>query len=394
MTQLECLFEPMDTWFFRESRPQGSMGSSELGSVFPPPVRTLLGALRTAMGDAWHVKHGTSWRDFEGNSALRTLIGYGDELGSLRVQGPWLQMGKERLYPAPNNLMRKKEVYFLMGLGNAVHCDLGTVRLPQLPDSVKGLGKDLAGAKPAEGAWLTQKGWAAILEGRSPDAKDVRHSVELFKQEPRLGIGRDNARGAVQEGLLYQTRHLRMVDGLQVGVRLQGVADSFRELDMPKSFLVHLGGEGRQAMLSLQTSAPAPASLKAPHILKGDGWQPTAVLYSGSPSPCAQGQPAGIPAGFERKKGAAPDGADVWEGQIGDVRLRIFAAITGRAVREGGWDLARHQARAVQSFTPAGGALYVTPLEGDLRHLHDQPQGSQAQWGRSHYWVGNVPARG
>ena len=50
---LICRFTPLDTWFFRESRPHGSIGSSELGSVFPPPVRTLLGALRTLIGDTW-----------------------------------------------------------------------------------------------------------------------------------------------------------------------------------------------------------------------------------------------------------------------------------------------------------------------------------------------------
>ena len=37
---LICHFEPLDTWFFREARPHGSMGNSELGSQFPPPVRT------------------------------------------------------------------------------------------------------------------------------------------------------------------------------------------------------------------------------------------------------------------------------------------------------------------------------------------------------------------
>lgn len=387
--QLECFFEPMDTWFFRESRPQGSMGSSELGSVFPPPVRTLLGAVRTAIGDAWHAQHGSSWRDFENNVGLRSLIGFGDDLGTLQVRGPWLQRGSQRLYPAPFNLMHKKDVYFLMGLGGAVRCDLGMVRLPLLPKAVKGLGEDLAGAKPAEGAWLTQEGLQAVLQGKAPAAKDVVQRNALYQPEPRLGIGRDNQRGAVQEGLLYQTRHLRMADGVSVGMALQGLDERFAALHMPEHLLVRLGGEGRQAMLSVQQPKSS-CAVPMPAIDKGDGSQPTAVLYALTSSACAADQPAGIPLGFERK--ALPDGTDVWEGMLGGVKLRVFCAITGRTIREGGWDLARHQARAVQSFTPAGCALYVTALEGDITTLHDQPIGSQAQWGRGHYWVGRVPA--
>ena len=30
---LICHFTPFDTWFFRESRPHGSVGASELGSI-------------------------------------------------------------------------------------------------------------------------------------------------------------------------------------------------------------------------------------------------------------------------------------------------------------------------------------------------------------------------
>ena len=63
-TTVICHCEPLDTWFFREARPHGSVGNSELGSQFPPPVRTLLGALRTAIGDAWFARHvatGAAW---------------------------------------------------------------------------------------------------------------------------------------------------------------------------------------------------------------------------------------------------------------------------------------------------------------------------------------------
>ncbi|WP_407647963.1 type III-B CRISPR module-associated Cmr3 family protein [Endozoicomonas gorgoniicola] len=37
------IFTPVDTWFFRESRPHGAAGADRLESLFPPPVRTVVG---------------------------------------------------------------------------------------------------------------------------------------------------------------------------------------------------------------------------------------------------------------------------------------------------------------------------------------------------------------
>ncbi len=112
-----CRFSAFDTWFFRESRPTETIGGSELACVFPPPMGTVAGALRTALGE--HL--GIDWE--EPNQApdalheeARALIGTaalgtGDCPGSLRLAGPWLARREHRhwlrLYPAPANLMAK-----------------------------------------------------------------------------------------------------------------------------------------------------------------------------------------------------------------------------------------------------------------------------------------------
>ena len=44
-------FAAFDSWFFRESRPFDSIGGAQLASHFPPPSRTLAGAVRTSIGD-------------------------------------------------------------------------------------------------------------------------------------------------------------------------------------------------------------------------------------------------------------------------------------------------------------------------------------------------------
>ena len=49
------VFRAIDTWMFKEARPMDGFGGSELSSTFPPPVRTLLGALRAQIGEAQKV---------------------------------------------------------------------------------------------------------------------------------------------------------------------------------------------------------------------------------------------------------------------------------------------------------------------------------------------------
>lgn len=375
--KLTCHFTPFDTWFFRESRPQGSVGSSELASVFPPPVRTLLGAVRTAIGDAWHARHGTDWRQFGQLKELQALIGNADDLGPLRCSGPWLTRDGERLYPAPATLMVKDGVYFNLVLGDPVRCDLGTLRLPAFPAQVPGL-DNLAGAKPAERCWLTVAGWQALLGGGTPEAADVVPADALFQEEPRLGIGRDNRRNSVEQGLLYQTRHLRLRDGVGVELELDGLPDDlFEQLDLPARQVIRLGGEGRQASLELRMAPPAAALQPVPLPASG-----SAVLYTLTPTPCAPDLPAGIPAGF---RAVTRDGIDAWEGELANVGLRILAVACGRPLREGGWDMVNHQARPVQSLLPAGSALFVEPLDGDttrLLALHNQSCGPDAALGR------------
>ena len=63
-------FIAIDTLFFRESRPFETFGGIELASLFPPPPRTVAGAIRSAIGEAL----GADWPAFHANPAARRLI--------------------------------------------------------------------------------------------------------------------------------------------------------------------------------------------------------------------------------------------------------------------------------------------------------------------------------
>jgi len=363
-------FSAFDSWFFRESRPFDSIGGAVLSGRFPPPARTLLGALRTAVGEAAHVDwslYNQGQGDYE---ELRQQMGDARTLGTLRMSGPYLLEEQERLFPAPLLLLAKSETLVRLRPGkDAVQCDLGRVRLPQLE-------RPLPGAAPLENVWLSRTNMEEVLAGGVPaSGAGLRQAGELWNSEDRLGIGRDNRRRSHDEGLLYQTRHVRPQETLSVGVQLDGVDEKYQ----PAQGHIRLGGEGR---FSFFQSAPTPLSPLALPTLTSN--KIVLVLVTPADFGDESGNARWYPPGFE----ARPDG---WYGNIEGVLLRIVSAILGRAVREGGWDLASGAPRPVRGLVPAG-SCYFCEVDGDASlaaaQLHHRKIGADTALGRGEIVVG------
>lgn len=363
-------FDPLDTWFFREARGFDTSGSNALSSLFPPPARTVAGALRTLIGE----QQGVDWARFAdaGEYAdLKQIIGSGDALGALRLTGPYPLWNDERLYPVPLHLLAKNDDYrFLAPCEEdaAVVCDLGRVRLPRIAEQPD---KPLPGAKPLEHGWLTGENLQRALSGQSPTA--VIKAADLYAEEPRLGIACNNRQRTGIDGLLYQTRHLRPRAGLAIGVGVQGLPPDWQ----PAPGVIRFGGEGRASAASIGTP-PAPLLPPKPqdnrlllmlltHADFGRDW---------------------FPPGFSAED---REGVRVWRGTINDVTLTIECAVIGKAAREGGWDLLKQQPRTVRSLVPAG-SLYFCTVAGDAeqaaRALHGQRIGHDIALGRGELAIG------
>lgn len=348
-------FNATDTLFFRESRPMESMG--ELQSVFPPPIRTLAGAVRTLIGESI----GVNWFDYENDEhhPLRQVIGFSDQLGNLKLQGAWLSWNSERLYPAPLHLLKKDDTLYRLELDKTgTWCDLGKkVRLPKLPND------NARGSKPLENTWLTYAGLEAVLNGKLPTKEDLKTVKDLFQRESRLGIARDNARRTVEEGMLYQTQHIRPHAELAVQLDVEGLPK-----EMPPKAIIRLGGEGRTASVKAQSRVN-----ELPSIMNNAKTK-RLLLYLLTPLPIQTTGKAWQPLpGFTREE---RDNQTVWVGNINGIGLELHGAVTGKALREGGWDMAKHQPRPVSSLIPAGSVFFCTVKNGDtaaaIRALHNQ----------------------
>ncbi|NEX15493.1 MAG: hypothetical protein C1943_02365 [Halochromatium sp.] len=364
-------FDPLDTWFFREARGFETSGHNELSSLFPPPARTVAGAIRTLIGE----QQGVDWsrfREAPESAALRTLIGDGDTLGQLQQRGPYPLYNGERLYPVPLHLLGKDDAYRFLEPGDPVSCDLGRVRLPRIREQAAG---PLPGAKPLEGHWLGRDDLQRVLIGEPP--QQVIKASDLYHVEPRLGIARDNRRRTGQEGLLYQTRHLRPRPGLAIGVETAGLPAA----QCPKPGVIRFGGEARPNAVSLYEQPPA--RLAAPPAT-----HQRLLLMLLTHADFGDANHGWLPSSFEPSE---QNGARVWKGAIKGICLTLECAVLGKAVREGGWDLARQRPRPVRSLVPAG-SLYFCTLEADpataIQTLHGAQVGQDRELGRGELAVG------
>lgn len=365
-------FNALDTLFFRESRPMESVGGSELQSSFPPPARTLIGAVRTSIGEALN----TDWKRYASNlqHPLRERIGSPESLGPLTFAGPWLAKAGQRLHTMPLAVLFNAEgkQTRLQPAATPQHCDLGQVCLPEKADP------SLMGAASLENAFVTPEGLLAFLENRAVEYRHIVHAHELYSHEERLGIARDNSSRVTGDGLLYQTRHIRPhADAdLAIGIRVCGLDTQ----DIPRQGIVRLGAEGRLANWQRKPS-PAGFLPKKPEQARG------LVLLLQTHALFAAGW---LPDGFSP---IDRQGQTLWQGQINGINLRIVCAVTGKPVREGGWDLVNHCPRALQSLVPAG-SCYFCEVDGDLalacQALNGLKIGQDQEYGRGElvagYW--------
>lgn len=385
MSRQRWLFQAVDTWFFREARAHDAVGVGQLDSQFPPPVSTLMGAVRTGLGDLADI----DWQRFSDESEYFSWLGDGGQLGELSVTGPHLYLADEPLYTVPADVLAamgddEQQQLSRLRIGEPVRSDLGFVALPEL-------NKAPPGSKPLEGAWLTSAGMARWQAGECPTGDDLVWRKDHISHEQRLGIGRDNSTATVQEGLLYQTLHLRFhpESALRIGLELDGVPEEVAE-HLPSVTGLRLGGEGREAQVVIEPRrasqvAEAPRAQRPVRGLILMLETPGAFLKDGQAQWCLPGFTA-----VQNEAGLTTH----WQGSIAGVELKLISVAMNRSQRVGGWDQRQRKPKAVTSRVAPGSLFYCelaapnTDLQGALKALDGQQVGEDQAWGLGRLRVG------
>jgi CRISPR-associated protein Cmr3 len=321
-------FEPVDTWFFRDGTPYSIDTGPQLdvGGSFPPSPFSMAGAMRAALATARGWDGTGRWpREFN------TTLGDGpDDLGCLRLQGPFLTHGSELLFPAPRHLWKREDQLGFALPGGEMICDLGlTVRTPRVPDR----------AAVVFHRWVRRVVFEAILNAQPPAKEDLEE--EPWVEESRTGIQRDPITRTVREHMLYSTRHFRVKERTALLVGVDGLPADWPVPDGPCPF----GGESRTAYCqewagSLRLSMPVDR-------ICADG---RFVLIALTPLDLSR----------QVCLGHAP---------LADLGgARVVAACMDRPLRIGGWDSLSRQPRPMRSYVPLGTVLFCEcPDRGALR---------------------------
>jgi CRISPR-associated protein Cmr3 len=325
---------PLDTLFFRDGTPfsADSSGPGDVGGLFPPHPASITGALRAALARCNGWSGSGRW-----SAELNQALGPGPEdLGLLSFTGPLVLRRGEPLFPLPLHLLGAIEgggwrPRALLQPGAPVACDLGAdSRLPELPASIEG--KERAELKSGEGWWLTRPGLEAVLQGRLPGAEMLVASNELWREEPRVGIARDNSTRTALNGMLYTTRHVRLASDVSLGVEIAGLDSSWTT---PSGDLLPLGGESRLVECRPWEQA---LSLKIPSPVKPASGRLLLVALT----------PLALEADQALGRRPLADFANA----------RVVSACLGRPQRIGGWDSLARSPLPLQSYLPAGSVLF------------------------------------
>jgi CRISPR-associated protein Cmr3 len=349
-------FTPDDVLFFRDGKPSTLGEDHYLASLFPPNPSTLYGALRTRRlldEKADLARLGEIWLTLP--EALRAEIGPWGGFGSLEQRGPWLLRGEEILVPAPADVG-------VVRVGPAVR-EVARYRLDEAPRAggwshslslfrpVDAAGKPLATA-PASAApdyWLTLPGLTTWAAGGVPAAEALVHRDELYRPEPRTGVGLEAGHRLAAKHKLFTFGFVRLAPGVDLGFEVRGTA-------LAAEGGLRLGGDAKMGELS-----PGPA-LALPEPPEAAGRFTLCFLTAALSS-----------------RGAYPPEACA--------RLKLLGAHLRGAALVGGWDLATGRSKPLRRAIPPGSVFVFDDAEGDAaaalhgRNLCDFPGEALARQG-------------
>ncbi|HEY8343747.1 MAG TPA: type III-B CRISPR module-associated Cmr3 family protein [Bacillota bacterium] len=244
-------FTLLDTGFFRSGQPfnAGEGGYSGVRSIFPPTINTLQGAIRTALAAA------KGWSP--GKGQFPSELGTPEDPGVLSFRGPYLICDGEPYYQMPHLLIVKKESgpdatkkFVFLAPGEPVNCDLGeNIRLPQPVEKLDGAGS-------VEGMYISKSCYTSLLAGRLPAKEEIENHIKekksFWKEEPRIGLERNDETRTAEDSLLYRIQHIRPEKNVKIRVIVRGIPAGWPALS---GKILPLGGEGRLSAVEVKNSS-------------------------------------------------------------------------------------------------------------------------------------------
>jgi len=383
--RVAALLEPLDVLFFRDARP---FGLSSRGSSGLPLPQTLVGAVRTALGQVIGCDFERIHESFrceinqprlsirERQACWRKVArqsGVPKWFFGIQVRGPWLTRVRngdrapsehsspskwELLFPAPATIYsfkksqnRPSEIWVARPLRKEQ-------KLPGWKAPREGMRPIWVPTREDIEPWsgfITAGGMQKFLQNEKPDQVDLVRADELFGYDDRTGIAVSPDRLTSEESYIYAADFLALRNNVAFYMEVKLPAEE--ETTWKSVSFLRWGGEGRHvAVKHLDTP------IELPHVVPQKDQKPLLVLTT--------------PGLFEAG----------WYPQRFQDYL-VAAAMPGE-VALSGWDLSQRGPKPTR-FAAAAGSVYfldglpekLTEWLSDHKPLSDKPQDRQQGWG-------------
>ena len=246
---IQIIIKPMDTLFFRDSRPFTAGEGTTADFNFPSPL-TFFGSIGNAVLDSTD-EADTKKFITAGHSKLGK---YDSELKNtlLKLKGPFLYKNRNIFLPPPANLLVAKGgtryipypalPYDMDWKWDIKNENLKPLQIKKVEFEIKPLNK-----------WISIEDLMKYLSGNL-DVFSARSLEEFFIKEIKYGhaISRDSQ--TVEKGYLYTSTHIRFKDELEfknydeTGFMI--AVDGIEEKDLQDN-IIYLGGERREAIITV-----------------------------------------------------------------------------------------------------------------------------------------------
>ncbi len=396
-TNISFLVEPLESVFFGQPRSFNAGEAHRTNSVFPPSPFTFQGLVRSQLlRGASPVLNLDDWSTAARQERER-LVGGPDALpAGWQLQGPFparrvLQEDPdeepwiEPWTPTPRFVLGEQRNPQLARLVQSPHPGLND--LDGAAQSLLPCGRPDAGTKvkPLEG-WISPANLLAALTGQGAWQPKQHHRQHppFVNWEYQPGLAIDSGSGSAEHGMLYFLNSLRFDrDSGLLGI-LQGALDPRLSLSALESATGSAGRKGRVVQFSgVERFHPAWETLMTgAHLPQAAEDNATFWLLALTPARLIE------PLRLELNP---PSG----------MRCELLAALTGRPVALGGYQMATGKSRANRLYVPAGSAWLLrfsggTPADraGFLQQLNNShPLGPREEvaFGFGHTLVGLGP---
>lgn len=350
MSAVEYRFlEPLDVLFLRGNRLFGDPGSFG-DSLMPPWPSVAAGALRSML----LARDGIDLAAFAAGQIAHPAVGTPEIPGTFTVAS--FHLARRDVNGAVETLVAPPaDLAISMTEGNTVsirrlrphskaHGIQSSAPLPLLPVLA-----ETERAKPAAGYWLRQQGWGKYLAGEIPGLDDLIESSQLWRIDPRVGVGLDASMRRASDGRLFSVQAVAMTRGVGFLVGVSGAT-------LPAGGVLRLGGDGRAA---------------AVHPVLPDLPQPDfEVIARSGRCRIVLTTPSCFPEGWK------PLGVDADNRvRIGEVAARLVCAAVPRAEVISGWDLAawsqgKGGPKPALRAAPAGSVYWLENLNATPEALY------------------------